>query len=115
VVAPDWLQSSVPVDRDILHARIRLGIIYVAERRGHDDLATGLRLLADVSGFLWYATGRMGHVTAHAAALWNMWQPESYDEVLMDLLDTCVHLLEPGKAPDYWADFLATVRGALAS
>lgn len=115
VAAPSWLHSGVPSDKAILHVRIREGLIYVAERRGHRELCIGLRLLMDLPGFLNYATGRPGHVSAHAAALWNMWQPAEVDPVLMDLLDTCSHMTDPLKVNDYWADFLATVRGALVS
>lgn len=115
VSAPDWLHAGVPMNREVLETRVRQGIAFVAERRGHQGLSIGMKLLADLPGFLNYALDRPGYVTAHAAALWNMWKPEPADEVVMDLLDTCYRLLAPGMAPDYWGDFLATVRGALAS
>lgn len=115
VAAPFWLQAKVPTERSTLHVRIREGLIVLAERRGHAQLAIGLRLLADLPGFLVYATGRPGHVTAHAAALWNVWQPKDPDPVLNDFLDTCTRMLDPDRTSDYWPDFLATVRGALVS
>lgn len=115
VPAPFWLASKLPSDTAILHVRIREGIQLLAERRGHASLAIGMRLLADLQGFLVYATGRPGHVSAHAAALWNMWQPADPDPVLNDFLDTCARMIEPNKAADFWPDFLATVRGALVS
>lgn len=112
IEVPNWLHSSFPSDEVLLRIRIREGLIFVCERRNYKCLVIGLRLLSDIQGFLNYATGRPGYVSAHAAALWNMWQPEERDDVLMDLLDTCWRLLDPPQAEDYWADFLATLRGA---
>lgn len=105
----------MPIDPAILRVRVREGLQQVAERHGHASLAIGLRLLIDLDGFVVYALGRPGTVTPSAVALWDMNPTAREDVVLMDLLDTCRRILEGKLAGDYWADFLATIRGALAS
>lgn len=113
---PEWLPDTrMPSDRAQLRVRIREGIQGVAERRGFPTLAIGLRLLVDLDGFIIYATDRPGEVTPSAAALWESHPQAKKDEVLLDLLDTCHRILEGKLAGDYWADFLATIRGALVS
>lgn len=105
----------MPADPVIVRVRVREGIQHVAERLGHPTLAIGLRLLVDLDGFLFYATGRPGPVTPSAVALWETHPQAKKDEVLLDLLDTARRIVEGKLAGDYWADFLATIRGALIS
>lgn len=105
----------MPTDPAVLRVYIREGLQHVAERRGHATLAIGLRILVDLDGFIVYALGRPGGTTPSAAALWETHPKAKKDEVLLDLLDTCRRLLESKLAGDYWADFIATVRGALLS
>ncbi len=112
---PNWLLEEMPVDPAILRVRVREGLQQVAERRGHATLAIGLRLLVDLDGFIVYACGRPGAVTPSAAALWQTNPRAREDPVLLDLLDTCRRIVEGKLAGDYWADFLATIRGALTS
>lgn len=116
VLAPTWLSDpDMPRDPALLRVRVREGIQSVAERRGHRTLAIGLRLLIDLDGFIFFATNRPGAVTPSAVALWQTHPAAQRDPVVLDLLDTCRRILEGKLAGDYWADFLATIRGALLS
>ena len=112
---PEWIAEDMPTDAAILRVRVREGIQQVAERRGHASFAIGLRLLIDLDGFIVYACGRPGPVTPSAAALWQTNPKLREDPVMLDLFDTCRRILEGKLAGDYWADFLATIRGALIS
>jgi hypothetical protein len=105
----------MPLDPQALRARVREGLQRVAERRGHATFAIGLRLLVDLDGLVVYACGCPGAVTPSAAALWETHPLVKKDEVMLDFLDTCRHILKDKLAGDYWADFLATIRGALLS
>lgn len=112
---PSWIAQEMPTDPAVLRVYIREGIQHVAERRGHAGFALGLRVLIDLDGFIVYACGRPGAVTPAAAALWQTNPKLRADPVMTDLFDTCRRIVEGKLAGDYWADFLATIRGALLS